>query len=435
MPAHTANNTSTSKENHDPHCRCGRSKASRAATSSTPRASLGDRDTNTNDSAQGAPSPEPEAARIAQLEAELEDARAQRDRANAALRAERQHAPAPPREPAAEESIPRPANASKVTMSELRKIIGVDKLTWNAIHTATRNTLSSTRLNLEHNWKAQKPAKLAMAYNAVEEKFPALRRCEGQWGIDRIAKQNWANRKRPSQPRHRARPQRIPSLDNKGEDDLMNFDGAQNQDEEEEPENGRKHVAPQDGPAYKRSRRGLTPTVCVERAQLERTLQEERAAWKTEKETTCIEHAEAERLHHDEHAARRRVLEAICLECSNLEASLDREQSAQKQEQEATRLERTEAKNLQKSLRTEIAQIVHERDLLASRLDDALCSSTLSAPTPLHGSSAAQPRRIVAKRKPNITAVKKEESPDRWSVPGWTRRSRAADRGSGDPRR
>ncbi|KAJ7607438.1 hypothetical protein DFH06DRAFT_1249889 [Mycena polygramma] len=42
--------------------------------------------------------------------------------------------------------------------------------------------------------EAQKP-KFAMAYNAVEEKFPIPRRCEGQWGIDRIAKQIWGNRK------------------------------------------------------------------------------------------------------------------------------------------------------------------------------------------------------------------------------------------------
>ncbi|KAJ7203965.1 hypothetical protein C8J57DRAFT_387452 [Mycena rebaudengoi] len=154
--------------------------------------------------------------------------------------------------------------------------------------------------------------------------------------------------------------------------------------------------------------------MCVERAQLDRTLQEERAARKTEQETTRIEHAEAERLHRDEHAARQRVLEAIYLERSNLEASLDHEQSARKQEQEAFQLERTEAKNLQERLRTEMAQVAHESDLLASRLDDALRTSTPSAPIPLHGPSATQPiGRIVVKREPKNTAVKKEESPDR----------------------
>ncbi|KAJ7253979.1 hypothetical protein C8J57DRAFT_621800 [Mycena rebaudengoi] len=79
----------------------------------------------------------------------------------------------------------------------------------------------------------------------------------------------------------------------------------------------------------------------------------------------------------------------------------------------------------------EMAQIARERDLLASRLDDALHTSMLSAPIPLHGPSTAQPSeyptlcaipiytslpvagRIVVKREAKITAVKTEESVDR----------------------
>jgi hypothetical protein len=139
------------------------------------------------------------------------------------------------------------------------------------------------------------------------------------------------------------------------------------------------------------ARRTVLEAICVERAQLERTLREERAARKVEQETARFGRAEAERLLHQEHTARRAVLEAICLERAKLEATLDREQFARKQDQEASRLERTEANHLQQRLRMEMAQIARERDLLASRLDDALHTSMLSAPIPLHGPSTAQP--------------------------------------------
>jgi hypothetical protein len=60
----------------------------------------------------------------------------QRDRADAALRAERQRAPVPRREhnAAADESIPRPPNAAKVKMEALREMLDLKKMEWNAIH-------------------------------------------------------------------------------------------------------------------------------------------------------------------------------------------------------------------------------------------------------------------------------------------------------------
>jgi len=98
----------------------------------------------------------------------LADARAQRDSANAALRAQRERIPAPHREHAAiDESIPRPRNASKVKMEDLQEQLGADSLEWNAMHTVVRDALSSAQLNPGRNWKAQNPSKLAMAYNAV----------------------------------------------------------------------------------------------------------------------------------------------------------------------------------------------------------------------------------------------------------------------------
>ncbi|KAF8145347.1 hypothetical protein K438DRAFT_1945106 [Mycena galopus ATCC 62051] len=288
---------------------------------SSARAPLRDRNVITNEEGQKmspSPPPEPESTRIARLEAELEAMKAQRDHADAALCAERQRAPVTRREheTAADESIPRPPNAAKM--------LDLEKMEWNAIRTATRDALTAAQLDMERNWKAQKPSKLAMAYNAltyleVEERFPVLRQCEGQWGIDRIAKQTLSNRKSyqscvrnpstycghraearrttihraavrvaaarrtpshtppatpspiaapsprrspsagPSQPRRRAQLQRVLSFD--GDDDLMNFDNdlQDNGDEGDEPElsasEGKKRAAPPDGQPQKRSRR------------------------------------------------------------------------------------------------------------------------------------------------------------------------------------
>ncbi|KAF8209087.1 hypothetical protein K438DRAFT_1930034 [Mycena galopus ATCC 62051] len=324
------NTRSTSNENNDPRPNPrARVKPSRAPTTSSARAPLRDRNVTTNEEGQTispSPLPKPESTCIARLEAELEAMKAQRDHADAALCAERQRAPVTRREhePAADESIPRPPNAAKVKMEALQQMLDLEKMEWNAIHTATRDALTAAQLDMERKWKAQKPSKLAMAYNAltyleVEERFPVLRQCEGQWGVDRIAKQTLSNRKSyqscvqnpstyrgrraearrttvhraavrvaaarrtsshtppatpspiaapsprrspsagPSQPRRHAQPQRILSFD--GDDDLMNFDDdlQDNGDEGDEPElsasEGKKRAAPPDGQSRKRSRR------------------------------------------------------------------------------------------------------------------------------------------------------------------------------------
>ncbi|KAJ7301911.1 hypothetical protein DFH08DRAFT_827114 [Mycena albidolilacea] len=86
------------------------------------------------------------------------------------------------------------APLSETEMSPLRKearqgLRPRPSLSLLALHswkTAARDALTAAQLDMERNWKAQKPSKLAMAYNT--EKFPILRQCEGQWGVDRIAK-------------------------------------------------------------------------------------------------------------------------------------------------------------------------------------------------------------------------------------------------------
>ncbi|KAF8182163.1 hypothetical protein K438DRAFT_1975701 [Mycena galopus ATCC 62051] len=282
------NTRSSSNENHNPRP-CARSKPSRVPTASSACAPPRDRNVTTDEGGQTistTPSPEHECARIARLEAELEAMKAQHDRADAALRAERQRAPVPRCEHniVADESIPRPSNAAKVKMEALREMLDIEKMDWNAIHTATRDALTAAQLDTERNWKAQKLSKLAMAYNTVEEKFPVLRQCEGQWGVDRIAKQTLSNRKsyqscvrNPVTYRGRHSPCRflahlfhprpvssplsicwtIPAAD----EDLMDLnDNVQdNGEEDNEPElsrsEGKKRAALPDERARKRSRR------------------------------------------------------------------------------------------------------------------------------------------------------------------------------------
>ncbi|KAJ7484660.1 hypothetical protein FB451DRAFT_89166 [Mycena latifolia] len=173
------------------------------------------------------------------------------------------------------------------------------------LHTSTRDALSAARLDYDRNWKVQKPDKFAMAYNAVEEKFPVLRRCEGQWGIARIAKQIWGNRKSyqscvrnpstyhgrraadrrthhspeptpsasptspvhtprwsmspgPSQPRpHRPPVRHVSSSDVDGDDGLFDFNDepGQRSGDEGEEESGRKRAAPQHAAPRKRAHR------------------------------------------------------------------------------------------------------------------------------------------------------------------------------------
>ncbi|KAJ7138697.1 hypothetical protein C8R43DRAFT_1131874 [Mycena crocata] len=217
-------------------------------------------------------------ARIRELEAQIRQLR---------------DAQPPPREPEIR-SIARPKRVSDVTMAEICDELGFEKDKWIDLRSCTRDCLSAARLNTKLNWKAQDPTKLGMAYNAIEQDFPELRRFEGKWGVERIAKDTWDNRKSykscsrnpstyvgrraaarrearrrrsrlssplvspprsparssgspspptpgPSQP-PRARPQarRIPSSDDDSGDDLLNFpdhqDAPELQEEEEEEE-------------------------------------------------------------------------------------------------------------------------------------------------------------------------------------------------------
>ncbi|KAJ7868945.1 hypothetical protein B0H14DRAFT_3440970 [Mycena olivaceomarginata] len=133
-----------------------------------PRAPLGDRNVDMGQPSNSGTQAESEADRIARLEAEVEAMKEQRDRANEALRAERLHAPAPREHPSAvADFICRPSNASKIKMGEFQEMLGIDHVTWNTIHTSTSDALSAAHPDYDRNWKAQKPDKFTMAYNAA----------------------------------------------------------------------------------------------------------------------------------------------------------------------------------------------------------------------------------------------------------------------------
>ncbi|KAJ7763083.1 hypothetical protein B0H14DRAFT_3510718 [Mycena olivaceomarginata] len=60
----------------------------------------------------------------------------------------------------------RPKRASKVPMKHLKGQLGYDNEKWNALRDFTRTSLASARLDWRLSWKAQRPEKFAMVYNA-----------------------------------------------------------------------------------------------------------------------------------------------------------------------------------------------------------------------------------------------------------------------------
>ncbi|KAJ7466316.1 hypothetical protein FB451DRAFT_1485063, partial [Mycena latifolia] len=123
--------------------------------------------------------------------------------------------------------------------------------------TSTRDALSAARLDYDRNWKVQKPDKFAMAYNAVEEKFAVLRRCEDRRPhhspeptppaspTSPVHTPRWSLSPGPSQPRpHRPPVRHVSSSDVDGDDGLFDFNDepGQRSGDEGEEESGRKHA-------------------------------------------------------------------------------------------------------------------------------------------------------------------------------------------------
>ncbi|KAJ6448813.1 hypothetical protein C8R45DRAFT_1045783 [Mycena sanguinolenta] len=107
-----------------------------------------------------------------------------------------------------------PSRLSDVTMKDIRANVGYDRKKWSALRACVRDCITKSgrslqgggfpllvmclraaRLNWDGNWKSQSTTKLGYAFNAVEDDFPKLRRFEGQWAVNRIAKDVWDNRK------------------------------------------------------------------------------------------------------------------------------------------------------------------------------------------------------------------------------------------------
>ncbi|KAF8144786.1 hypothetical protein K438DRAFT_1873153 [Mycena galopus ATCC 62051] len=78
-------------------------------------------------------------------------------------------------------------------MEQICDQLGFEKSNWNDLRSCARDCLSAAHLDTKLHWKAQDTSKLAMAYNAIEHDFPALRRFERKWAVERIAKDIWDN--------------------------------------------------------------------------------------------------------------------------------------------------------------------------------------------------------------------------------------------------
>ncbi|KAJ7159370.1 hypothetical protein C8R43DRAFT_948299 [Mycena crocata] len=274
MPSSNTHSSHSSQEKENPSI--SHRKAQHKAHSSSRRNPL----TNQNRSDPSDVQPDGDTnARIRELEAQIHQLR---------------DVHPPPREREIP-SIARPKRVSDVTMAEICDALGFEKDKWIDLRSCTRDCLSAARLDTKLNWKAQDPTKLGMAYNAIEQDFPELRRFEGKWGVERIAKDTWDNRKSykscsrkpstyvgrraaarrearrqrsrlssplaspprsparspgppsprspstpgPSQPpRARRQPRRIPSSEDDSGDDLLNLYAPEQQQQEEEEEEG-----------------------------------------------------------------------------------------------------------------------------------------------------------------------------------------------------
>ncbi|KAJ7308739.1 hypothetical protein DFH08DRAFT_1050589 [Mycena albidolilacea] len=116
---------------------------------------------------------------VRELQAQLCSMQSALDRSHEAERAAaaraaatKQHTAAPLPSDVRTSSVGRPNNIAGVKMEELQQHLGFDDMQWNALRTCVHDALSAARLNLNTKWKAQAPAKLSMAYNAIEEEFP-----------------------------------------------------------------------------------------------------------------------------------------------------------------------------------------------------------------------------------------------------------------------
>ncbi|KAF8125904.1 hypothetical protein K438DRAFT_1790832 [Mycena galopus ATCC 62051] len=178
---------SSSKENPNPPQ--PRDKASKKSSRS---ARLQDR--NTGSVSSGA---QDDAARIHELEALLRETQGQLRTTEARLeaRGDAEQGSSIRRNATQDHRIGAPSRLSDVTMKEIRTHLGYDRKRWSALRACVRDCLRAARLNWDSNWKSQSTTKLGYAFNAIEDDFPELRRFNGQWAVNRIAKDVWDNHK------------------------------------------------------------------------------------------------------------------------------------------------------------------------------------------------------------------------------------------------
>ncbi|KAJ7318070.1 hypothetical protein DFH08DRAFT_820095 [Mycena albidolilacea] len=128
-------------------------------------------------------------ARVHQLEATLATTQSRLETAEDLI----EQGTAPDSEDGNTETIPHPDKLSAVTMTEIKALLKMDKLRWNAMRTFTRHRLHAGDLRSELVWKKQDTLALGVISRAISNKFPELQRFEGNWATYRIMKESWDN--------------------------------------------------------------------------------------------------------------------------------------------------------------------------------------------------------------------------------------------------
>ncbi|KAF7317359.1 hypothetical protein HMN09_00472200 [Mycena chlorophos] len=124
--------------------------------------------------------------------------RSESDAASLAAANTRRHRHSFPRRPSSHsisDNIPRPRNASKVAMKELKRLLGYDRKRWNALRTCTRFAMLAADLESDSVWKSQDQEKISMLADIVYVDFPETARFEDAWGIRLIARHSLRSQK------------------------------------------------------------------------------------------------------------------------------------------------------------------------------------------------------------------------------------------------
>ncbi|KAF8892957.1 hypothetical protein BD779DRAFT_1669972 [Infundibulicybe gibba] len=95
--------------------------------------------------------------------------------------------------------IPRPSRTSQTSIHDIRCHMDLKgpehDLEWARVRAVVREYLISGRIEWDLGWKAQSTQRLGKIYDAIEEKFPALRRFRSSWATEYLTRNAFNNHK------------------------------------------------------------------------------------------------------------------------------------------------------------------------------------------------------------------------------------------------